>query len=165
MWHKKYFGCGFDLNTNYHVRKILKMDLMCILWWIEHICIGQYMVWWEGKIIFNSQVIASPTAAVMQGRRVFSAACKQGWPHLMMTRLILPFLHLPLANQALHLQGHVKTMHLRHPSGWYSLALVVFWPTEVEIRRSKSPKIQPDPLLQLRPILAMSLANWLRKVT
>ena len=27
--------------------------------------------------------MASPTAAVMQGRRVFSAACRHGWPHLM----------------------------------------------------------------------------------
>ena len=41
--------------------------------------------------------------------------------------------------------------HLRHPSGWYSGALVVFWPAVIDIR---SPSIQSDSLLQLRPILS-----------
>jgi len=68
----------------------------------------------------NTDMVASPTAAVIQGRSVFSAACRQGWPHL------------------------------RHPSGWYSGALVVFWPAVIDIR---SPSIQSDSLLQLRLIL------------
>ena len=41
--------------------------------------------------------------------------------------------------------------HLRHPSGWYSGALVVFSPAVIDIR---SPSIQSDSLLQLRPILS-----------
>ena len=39
--------------------------------------------------------------------------------------------------------------HLRHPSGWYSGALVVFWQAVIDIR---SVSIQSDSLLQLRPI-------------
>ena len=41
--------------------------------------------------------------------------------------------------------------HLRHPSGWYSGALVVFWPAVIDTR---SPSIQSDSVLKLRPILS-----------
>ena len=44
---------------------------------------SQLQLWRKASIdVLNSQAMASPTAAVMQGRRVFSAACRHGWPHL-----------------------------------------------------------------------------------
>ena len=60
--------------------------------------------------------------------------------------------------------------YLRQPSGWYSGALVAFWPAAVvKTKRKRSGNIQLDPLLQLCPILLSSAGNWLdwswRKVT
>ena len=112
-------------------------------------------------------MVASPTAAVIQGRSVFSAACRQGWPHLVESWCLLQIYlsqstckkQIATANSKLlvylrsdqTLRPSRAISHLRHPSGWYSGALVVFWPAVIDIR---SPSIQIDSLLQLRPILS-----------
>ena len=104
----------------------------------------------------DSQAIASPTAAVMQGRRVFSAACRHGWPHLMIVTIIKGT-NIPTRPAV----GRPQENYLRQPSGWYSGALVVFWPAVVEMRSKRSVNIQRSfSFLQLCPILATA-GNWL----
>ena len=125
-------------------------------------------------------MVASPTAAVIQGRSVFSAACRQGWPHLVKSWCLLQIClfqssckkqistckkQIATANSKLlvylfwsdqSLRPSKAICHLRHPSGWYSGALVVFCPAVIDIR---SPSIQSDSLLQLRPILYSKLVE------
>ena len=112
-------------------------------------------------------MVASPTAAVIQGRSVFSAACRQGWPHLVESWYLLQIClsqstckkQIATANSKLlvylrsdqTLRPSRAITHLRHPSGWYSGALVVFWPAVIDTR---SPSIQSDSVLKLRPILS-----------